>query len=102
MAEMRLDIDVKWNGDTMEIARTMASNLSGRIESEIAQHFEVDLSDLREYIRLKQEGGEIAAVVRCRDCKFRHKDSRGCEKDHDYTKWLPADFFCADGKRRPE
>lgn len=106
MAEMRLDIDVKWNGDTMEIiARTMASNLSGRIESEIAQHFEVDLSDLREYIRLRQEGGEIAAVVRCRDCVnwgTDWVDRSGSGKHFCVLKggWRSGMWFCADGERR--
>lgn len=65
-----VDFNVLWHGDAMEVTANVANNLSGRIESEIAQHFEADLSDLREYIRLKQEGGEIAAVVRCRDCKW--------------------------------
>ena len=44
--------------------------------------------------------GDCVLVVRCRDCKYNHKDSRGCEKNHDFDRWLPADFFCADGERR--
>lgn len=42
---------------------------------------------------------DVAPVVRCRDCRWRHDDS--------YPMWLPCvevetdpDWFCADGERR--
>lgn len=110
--EIRFDVDVNvlWHGDTMEVIGNVVPSLSSRIESEIAQHFEVDLSDLREYIRLKQEGGEIAAVVRCQHCKHRFKNSCDSvefyECDHmglgQTRVGVKDDFFCADGERRPE
>lgn len=49
---------------------------------------------------------DAVEVVRCRDCKYSRPyrtDKYTCEKEHDcgdYT--IPADWFCADGKRREE
>lgn len=105
--EIRFDVDVNvlWHGDTMEVIGNVVPSLSSRIESEIAQHFEVDLSDLREYIRLRQEGGEIAAVVRCRDCVnwgTDWVDRSGSGKHFCVLKggWRSGMWFCADGERK--
>jgi len=49
---------------------------------------------------------ELVVVVRCKDCKFRQnrvsriidgKECNLCEMVKDYK---PADWFCADGKRK--
>lgn len=95
-----------WEGDVLTVTDGIVNAFRDATDLQIIGHYQVDCTELREFLEAKRAGKELRPVVTCGECEYWEDDwtprraRDGCHYCPVLDQCKPADWFCAEGKKR--